>query len=186
MFAGAVGTAITRKQEIPMSKIDNFEDLFRHELSDLMNAEMQLVKALGEMAEAATDETLKEGFLSHQQETEQQLENLRNVFESIEMEPEKITCEAMKGLIKEGQEAIKEIEEGPLLDCALIIAGQKIEHYEIAGYGSVCTLAEMLGFEEAKEVLGEILEQEKAADERLNEAAESINEEAAEFSEAAE
>src|SRR5688572_14692909 len=113
-----------------MSKIDNFEDLFCHELSDLMNAETQLTKALKEMADAATDPELKKGFQTHLKETEQQLENVKRVFESIEMEPEKITCEAMKGLIKEGKEAIDEFEAGPLLDCALIICAQKVEHYE--------------------------------------------------------
>ncbi|HEU4838098.1 MAG TPA: ferritin-like domain-containing protein [Micavibrio sp.] len=161
-----------------MSKITTFEDLFCHELSDLMNAETQLTKALQEMAEAASDPTLKEGFETHQQETEGQLEKIQQVFESIEMEPEKITCEAMKGLIKEGKDVISEFEEGPLRDCALIIAAQKVEHYEIAGYGSVCALAEKLGFDEAKELLGEILEEEKATDEKLTEAAENINEKA--------
>ncbi len=169
-----------------MSKIDNFEDLFCHELSDLMNAETQLTKALKDMAAAASDPTLKKGFETHLKETEDQIEKIKKAFASVEMEPEKVTCEAMKGLIKEGKEAIDEFEEGPLRDCALIIAAQKVEHYEIAGYGSVCALAEKLGFDEAKEILGSILDQEKATDEKLTEAAMNINEDAASFAEAAE
>lgn len=169
-----------------MSKIDNFEDLFCHELSDLMNAEMQLTKALKEMADAATDPTLKKGFETHLTETEDQIEKIKKAFESADMEPEKVTCEAMKGLIKEGKEAIDEFEPGPLLDCALIIAAQKVEHYEIAGYGSVCALAEKLGLDEAKNILGSILDQEKATDEKLTKAALNINEDAAGFAEAAE
>jgi len=169
-----------------MSKIDNFEDLFCHELSDLLNAETQLTKALKEMADAATDPTLKKGFQTHLKETEDQIEKVKKAFASVDMEPEKITCEAMKGLIKEGKEAIDEFEPGPLLDCALIIAAQKVEHYEIAGYGSVCALADKLGFDEAKKILGEILEQEKETDEKLTAASRNINEEAAELTEAAE
>lgn len=169
-----------------MSKIDNFEDLFCHELSDLMNAETQLTKALKDMAAAASDPTLKKGFETHLKETEDQIEKIKKAFASVEMEPEKVTCEAMKGLIKEGKEAIDEFEEGPLRDCALIIAAQKVEHYEIAGYGSVCALADKLGFEEAKNILGSILDQEKATDEKLTKAAMNINEDAASFAEAAE
>lgn len=169
-----------------MSKIDNFEDLFCHELSDLLNAEMQLTKALPEMAKAASDPALKKGFETHLKETEDQIEKVKRAFESCDMEPEKITCEAMKGLIKEGKEAIDEFEKGPLLDCALIIAAQKVEHYEIAGYGSVCELAKKLGFDEAKKLLGEILDQEKATDEKLTKASQTINADAAEYVEAAE
>lgn len=169
-----------------MSKIDNFEDLFCHELSDLLNAETQLTKALKEMAEAASDPDLKAGFENHLKETEEQIEKVKQAFELCDMEPEKITCEAMKGLIKEGKEAIEEFEKGPLLDCALIIAAQKVEHYEIAGYGSVCELAKKLGFDEAKDLLGEILEQEKETDMKLTEMSQNINEDASDYVEAAE
>lgn len=161
-----------------MSKVQSFDDLFRHELSDLYSAEQQLTKALPKMAEAASDETLREAFETHLEETREQIEKLDKVFEACEIKPEKITCEAMKGLIEESEEAIEEIEEGPLLDCALIIAAQKVEHYEIAGYGSLCELARKMGAEEAEQLLSEILEQEKATDEKLTECARSINEEA--------
>lgn len=158
-----------------MSKVESFEDLFRHELSDLYNAEKQLTKALPKMAKAATDPALKKGFETHLKETEGQIEILDRVFEACDMKPERITCEAMKGLIEEGKEAIDEIEEGPLLDCALIVAAQKVEHYEIAGYGSMCQLAENMGWMEAKKLLGQILAQEKATDEKLTKAAQTIN-----------
>lgn len=167
-------------------KIDNFEDLFCHQLSDLRNAEMQLTKALKEMAEAATDPTLKKGFEQHLKETEQQLETVNRVFEMIDMEPENITCEAMKGLIKEGKSAIKEFEKGPILDAALIIAAQKVEHYEISGYGSVCALGEKLALTEACKLLRQIEEQEAATDKKLTQAALNINEDAASYADAAE
>lgn len=161
-----------------MSKVETFDDLFRHELSDLYNAEKQLTKALPKMAKAATDPKLKKGFETHLQETEGQIEILDRVFEVCDIKPERITCEAMKGLIEEGSEAIDEIEEGPLLDCALIIAAQKVEHYEIAGYGSMCTLAENMGLTEAKKLLAKILEQEKATDEKLTQVAMTVNQQA--------
>lgn len=162
-----------------MSKVESFDDLFRHELSDLYSAEQQLAKALSKMAQSVTDEALRDAFETHREETEEQIDKLEKVFESCDIKPERITCEAMKGLIKESEEAIEEIEEGPLLDCALIIAAQKVEHYEIAGYGSLCELARKMGAEEAAQILSEILEQEKMTDEKLTECARSINEEAA-------
>lgn len=168
------------------SKIDNFEDLFCHQLSDLRNAEMQLTKALPEMADAATDPTLKKGFETHLKETEQQLETVNRVFDIVDMEPEDITCDAMKGLIKEGKSAIKEFEKGPILDAALIIAAQKVEHYEISGYGSVCALGEKLGLTEAVKLLRQIQEQESATDKKLTEVSKAINEDAADLVEAAE
>ena len=168
------------------SKIDNFEDLFCHQLSDLRNAEMQLTKALKEMAEAATEPTLKQGFETHLRETEQQLETVNRVFKMVDMEPEDITCEAMKGLIKEGKSAIKEFEKGAILDAALIIAAQKVEHYEISGYGSVCALGEKLGLADAVELLRTIEEQEAATDKKLTEAAKKVNEQAISYAEAAE
>lgn len=167
-------------------KIDNFEDLFCHELSDLRNAEMQLTQALPKMAKAASNPDLKAGFEQHLKETEEQLATLDEIFESMGWEPEKITCEAMKGLIKEGDEAIKEFESGPLLDVALIIAAQKVEHYEISGYGSACALGEKLALTDVVKKLRMIEEQEAATDKKLTEAAMMINEEAADYAEAAE
>ncbi len=161
-----------------MAKIASFQDLFRHELSDLYSAEKQLTKALPKMAKAATDEKLKEGFETHLEETKQQIEILDQVFELCDMKPERITCEAMKGLIEEADEAISEIEEGPLLDVALIVGAQKVEHYEISGYGSVRTLAEKLGLTKQAKLLRQIEDQEIATDEKLTQCSEQINDEA--------
>lgn len=167
-------------------KIDNFEDLFCHQLSDLRNAEYQLTKALPKMAKAASNPELKAGFEQHLKETEEQLATVDRVFEMLGWEAEDVTCQAMKGLIKEGDEAIDEFEEGALLDVALIIAAQKVEHYEISGYGSVCALGEKLGLTEAVKLLRQIEEQEAATDKKLTAAAMKINEEAAEYADAAE
>lgn len=167
-------------------KIDNFEDLFCHHLSDLLNAETQLTKALPKMAEAASSSSLKAGFEQHLRETHDQIEKVKRVFEMSGMEDAKVTCEAMKGLIKEGSEAMDEFEEGPLRDVALIIAAQKVEHYEIAGYGSMTSLAKSLGFMEEAKILHGIMEQERATDEKLSEAARIINEQAAAYTDAAE
>ena len=161
-----------------MSKVETFIDLFRHEMSDLYSAEKQLTKALPKMAKAATDPELKKGFEKHLAETEQQIEILDQAFELCEFKPERITCEAMKGLVEEGKEAIEEIEKGPLLDVALIIGAQKVEHYEIAGYGSLCALAKKLNMPKVDKLLQQILDQEKATDEKLTQIAKNINEDA--------
>lgn len=163
-----------------MSKVDNLHDLFVMELSDLYSAEKQLTKALPKMAKHASNEELKKGFEMHLSETEEQIEILDRVFEICEIKPKRVTCEAMKGLIEEGSEAFDEFEKGPVLDCALIIAAQKVEHYEISGYGSVCALAKKLGLTKAEKLLRQIQEQEVATDEKLTELAESsVNDDAA-------
>ncbi|PZO87478.1 MAG: hypothetical protein DI626_03935 [Micavibrio aeruginosavorus] len=162
-----------------MSKIDNLHDLFVHTLSDQYNAEKQLTKALPKMAKAAENPKLVKGFETHLAETEDQIAKLDKVFEMCDIKPEKITCEAMKGLIEEGEEAIKEFKKGPLLDVALIVAAQKVEHYEISGYGSLCTIANKLGYKDAEKILNQIKEQERATDEKLTELAiNDINDEA--------
>lgn len=148
--------------------VTSFNDLFIFELSDIYNAEKQLLKALPKMAEAATDAKLKEAFKSHLRETEGQVERIERAVQAEALELKRETCEAMKGLIKEGEEAIDEIEAGPLLDAALIVAAQKVEHYEIAGYGSLIELAKTLGYKRAVELLSETLAEEKGADEKLN------------------
>lgn len=167
-----------------MSKVDNLEELFLMEISDIYNAEKQLTKALPKMAKHATNSTLKKGFEGHLAETEGQIEKLDQVFKIIGQKPKNVTCEAMKGLIEEGSEAFDEFEAGPILDVALIIAAQKVEHYEISGYGSLCALATKLGYTDAEKILRQIQAQEVATDEKLTELALSdVNEEA--FSQAA-
>ncbi len=161
-----------------MAKVETFMDLLRHELSDLYSAEKQLLKALPKMAKAATNPDLKNGFQTHHAETEDQIAILDQVFELCEFKPERITCEAMKGLVEEASSTIEELDKGAILDVALIIGAQKVEHYEIAGYGSVCALAKKCGLNNVDKLLQKILQQEKSTDEKLTMLSEEINEEA--------
>ncbi len=159
--------------------IENLEDLFHHDLSDMYNAEKQLTKALPKMAKAAYDAELSAAFTKHLSETEDQIALLDQVFELCECKPQRIKCAAMEGLIEEGKDAISEIEKGPILDVALIGAAQKVEHYEMAGYGTLCALATKLGYNKQEKLLRKIYEQERKTDEALTELAEGgINDEA--------
>jgi ferritin-like metal-binding protein YciE len=148
-------------------------------MRDLYNAENQLLKALPKMAKRASTEELKEAFESHLEETHGQVARLEEIFERLGKKPTGKTCKAMQGLIEEGSEMMK--EEGPdsVIDAGIIAAAQRVEHYEIAGYGVARTFASILGEDEAEDLLQETLDEEGAADEKLTEIAESIvNEEA--------
>jgi ferritin-like metal-binding protein YciE len=154
-------------------------DLFLDQVRDLYDAERQLVKALPRMARAAGSPQLREGFEQHLRETEGQVSRLERVFEQLEHKPKGKTCEAMKGLVEEGKEIIDLKAPPEVRDAGLIAAAQKVEHYEIAGYGCLCTWAEQLGLHEAQRLLHETLEEEKRTDEKLTRlATESINTEA--------
>ncbi len=145
------------------------DGLLVDELRDLLDAEKQLVKALGKMIKAASDEELQTAFESHRSETEKQVERLGTALESLGQGVRGKTCKAMQGLVKEGQEIIDETEDAPeaLADAALIAAAQKVEHYEIASYGMACAVAEIAGHEQVLELLGQTLDEEKQADEKL-------------------
>jgi len=161
--------------------MENLRELFLEELADIYNAEKQLIKALPQMAKAASSPELKESFEAHLEETEDHISRLEEVFELFGREARGKKCEAMEGLVEEGKKVIKEGEEGPVLDAALIAGAQKVEHYEIASYGTLCTWAKLLEENEALDLLKENLEDEKATDEKLTEIAESaVNLEAAE------
>ena len=160
-------------------KIKTLEDFFVHELSDIYNAEKQLTKALPKMAEAASDPALANAFKSHLKETEGQVERLEKVFDICDLKDHREKCEATEGLVKEAKEIIDDTEEGPVRDAALIASAQKVEHYEIATYGTLCAIAKKLGHMEAAELLEQTLEQEKGADQKLNQLAQGeINDEA--------
>jgi ferritin-like metal-binding protein YciE len=162
-----------------MAKIETLQDLFLEEIKDLYNAENQLVKALPKMAKAANSPELKAAFQSHLEETKGQVERLTQVFEELGKPAKGKTCVAMKGLIEEGSELISEDAEPHVKDAGLIVAAQKVEHYEIASYGSLCTFAELLGLKSAKKLLGQTLSEEEAADEKLTQVAEGlVNQEA--------
>jgi ferritin-like metal-binding protein YciE len=157
--------------------MSELREMFLEELADVYDAETQLLKALPRMAEAAADNDLKEGFREHLKETETHVERLKQVFEMLGKPAKGELCKAMQGLIAEGEELIK-ADAG---DAALICAAQKIEHYEIATYGTLCSWARLLEEEDAEELLITILDEEKAVDQKLTELAEdTINIEAAE------
>jgi ferritin-like metal-binding protein YciE len=159
-------------------KLSSLEDLFVEELKDLYNAETQLLKALPKMAKAATSKQLKAGFEKHLKQTEGHVERLEQVFNDLEASPKGKKCKAMEGLVEEGAELIKEDAEPEVKDAALIAAAQRVEHYEIAGYGCVRTYAKLLGNSTAQKLLQQTLDEEGDTDKELTKLAESINVEA--------
>lgn len=159
-------------------KLESLHDLFVDELKDLYNAENQLVKALPKMAKAAASEELRTAFEEHLEETENQVERLETIFKQLDESPKGKKCQAMAGLIEEGKEMIDADAEDAVRDAALIAAAQRVEHYEIAGYGTVRTYAQLLGLDDAAQLLQETLEEEAAADEKLNDLSKNINAEA--------
>lgn len=160
------------------NKMKNLEDLFKHELKDLYSAEDQIIQALPKMAEKASNSQLRDGFKTHLEETKKQKQRLEEVCKELNFDPKGETCKAMQGLVKEGEEIMKEKADPEVMDAALIAAAQRIEHYEIAGYGTVCTYAEQLGYTDIKKKLGETLEEEKRTDEKLTKVASRVNEKA--------
>ena len=155
-------------------KLDTLEKLFVSELRDLYNAENQLLKALPKMVKAASSEELKDGFEKHLEQTKGHVRRLEEIFEDLGEDPKGKTCKAMKGLIEEGSEILKEDGEESVLDAGIIVAAQKVEHYEIAGYGSVRTFAHLLGQNEAAELLQATLDEESETNEILNKLAEGV------------
>lgn len=149
------------------------ESLFLDELADIYDAETRLVRALPKMVKAARHGELREAFQSHLDETEQQVEKLSAVFEAFDRTPHGRKCAAMVGLIKEAEELMSDNKGSPTLDAALILAAQKVEHYEMATYGALRDWASQLGNQAAADVLQEILDEEKAADETLTDLARS-------------
>jgi ferritin-like metal-binding protein YciE len=159
----------------------SLEDLLREELRDLLDAETQITKALPRLSKAVESEELRQSLQMHLRQTEEQIERLHRAFELLDERPRKKTCQGIKGLIEEAREMMQELDRGPVLDAALIGAQQKVEHYEIAAYGTVRTFAIRLGHDELAALFEETLEEEKATDEKLTEVAESlVNPEAAE------
>lgn len=157
-----------------MSKIETLDQLLVHEIADLMSAEEQLVEALPKMAEAATGKDLKAGLLNHLQETVGQLQRLQDISVSLGMmAKDKAVCKAMKGLVAEGQEGLKETSAGPIRDMAIIGASQRVEHYEMAAYRGAINLAVQLGQAEVAKLLEQTLTEEIASDQLLSKVAEA-------------
>ncbi len=147
--------------------IKTMEDLFIHELSDTYSAEKQMSKALPKMAKSVTNEQLAAAFEAHLEETMGQIERIEQVAETVGIKLKRIKCEGMEGLVDEGKEVMEKVEEGPVRDAALIGAAQKVEHYEIAAYGTLCAMAKQLGYKDALRLLKISLDEEKATDEKL-------------------
>jgi ferritin-like metal-binding protein YciE len=157
---------------------EGLKGLYIDELKDLYSAETQLVKALPKMAKAASSEELRQGFEEHLEQTRGHVERLEKVFKVLGESPKGKTCKGMQGLIEEGSEVIEEDFEGSLMDAALISAAQRVEHYEIAAYGTVCAFAKELGESDQASLLNETLKEEKETDEKLSELSTQINTEA--------
>jgi ferritin-like metal-binding protein YciE len=162
-----------------MKKMKTLQDLLVHELKDLHSAEKQLTKALPKMAKAATSDDLREAIESHLEETEEHVNRLDQIFEKLDLSGRGMKCKAMEGLIEEGKEILEEEMEDHVRDAAIIAACQRVEHYEMAGYGCARTFAEQLGHHDVAEILQQTLDEEKGADEKLTQIAmQSVNEEA--------
>jgi len=163
-----------KERKTGIMNLETLKELYVNELRDLYNAEGQLVKALPKMAKAASSDELKEAFEKHLQQTKGHVDRLEEVFEEIDETPKGKTCQAMKGLVEEGSEVLKADGEDSVIDAAIIVAAQKVEHYEIASYGSVRTFAQLLGKDKSAELLQQTLDEESEANELLNKLAEDI------------
>jgi len=159
-------------------KHNALKDLYIDELKDIYDAENRLLKALPKMAKAATSEDLRSGFEAHLEQTRGHVERLEEIFEGLGQKAAGKKCNAMVGLIKEGEEVMDEDFDGEVMDAALISAAQRVEHYEIAAYGCVAAWAELLGESEAAALLEKTLAEEKETDQKLTELSREINVEA--------
>ncbi len=164
-----------------MEKIISLENLLLHEVKDLYHAEKQLVKALPKVAKKASSPELKNAIEEHLEETKEQVNRLERVFELLGQPAKGVKCKGMQGILEEGEEAMSFKGTPETLDAAIIMSAQKVEHYEIAGYGSATTWASMLNRKDIKELLGQTLDEEEKTDQRLTELAKSgVNQRSAE------
>lgn len=152
-------------------KLETLNDLYIHQLKDLHNAEKQLIKALPKMAKAATNEKLRSGFEQHLEETKEHANRLEQLLSNLNQTTRGPKCKAMEGLIEEGKELMEEEADPEVLDVGLIAAAQRVEHYEIAGYGTARALAELLGDKEGVKILQMTLDEEGATDKKLTDLA---------------
>jgi ferritin-like metal-binding protein YciE len=158
-------------RKVVMEKIDTLENLLLHEIKDLYHAEKQLVKALPKVAKKASSPELKEAIEEHLEETKGHVERLEEIFEMLGQSPKAVKCKGMQGILDEGEETMKLKGSPDTLDAAIILAAQKVEHYEIASYGSATTWADMLGRSDIKKLLGQTLEEEEETDQKLTDLA---------------
>lgn len=165
---------------------ESVRQLYIEELRDLYNAETQLVKALPKMAKASSNDELRQAFEEHLRQTSEHVSRLEQIFEMLDEKPSGKKCLGMEGLVKEAAETMKEDYEDAVMDAGIIGAAQRVEHYEIAAYGTVRTLAELMGENEHVTLLEQTLEEEKQTDQKLTDLAEDVNSEAMETEEEAE
>ena len=158
--------------------VGNLEELLIDELKDLYSAEKQIVRALPKLAKSATNPELSEALLSHLEETKGQVVRLEKIAELVGKKLVGKTCVGMKGVLEEGSEVLEDTDEGAIRDAALIAASQRVEHYEMAGYGAARNFAKLLGKTDIASLLEETLEEEKSADKKLTSIASSVNEQA--------
>jgi ferritin-like metal-binding protein YciE len=158
--------------------LNSLADAFYDELRDILSAERQLVKALPRMVDNASSEELKKAIQDHLEETEKQVERVERAFQDTGKSPRATSCEAMKGLLQEGEDLLKKEGESSVKDALMIAAAQKIEHYEIATYGTLCTWAEALGYDQALKQLQQNMAEEEKADKLLSKLATAINRDA--------
>jgi ferritin-like metal-binding protein YciE len=155
--------------------VESLQELFLDELKDLYSAEKQITRALPKMVKAATSPKLKDAFQSHLDETHGQIERLETIFDMLKKKGTGKTCEGMKGVLSEGAEVLDETEKGDIRDSGLITAAQRVEHYEMAGYGGVREYAKLLGQREIMSLLDATLKEEEAADKKLTQIAKEVN-----------
>lgn len=164
-----------------MSKITSIHQLLLHELGDLLDAEEQILEALPKIIKSVSSSDLRVAFQQHEKQTQQQVKRLEQCFELLDTKPRRIPCKGMEGVLKEGEEVLKSDMPPAVMDAALIGAAQRVEHYEMAGYGTARAHAEIMEHQEVAELLQETLDEEGEVNEILNELAESaINQEALE------
>jgi ferritin-like metal-binding protein YciE len=161
-------------------KLESLKELFVEELKDLYSAENQILKALPKMIKKASSSELKRGFEEHLEQTEEHVERLEKIFQQLDENPKGKKCKGMEGIITDGAELMEEDAEPDVMDAGLIAAAQRVEHYEIAGYGCVHTYARLLGHSNLVQLLESTLNEEKEADAKLTSLAESVNIEAKE------
>lgn len=158
----------------------NLQDLYVSELRDLASVETQIIEALPKMAKKAENRQLKQALQEHLEETKQQRDRIEKIFKRLDKGQSGKVCKAMRAILEEGEDMVEEAKEADVRDATIIAAAQKVEHYEISGYGTVATYAEQLGFSEDHDLLSETLAEEKEADEKLNKIAKGmVNQEAA-------
>jgi ferritin-like metal-binding protein YciE len=154
--------------------LNSLQKLYVEQLQDLYSAESQILQALPKMAEKAKHPELRSGFELHQRQTQEHVRRLEQIFQRLGEKPGGVTCEGMKGLLKEGEKTMKEKADSDVLDAALIADAQRVEHYEIAGYGTVRTFAQLLGFQQDVQLLQKTLDEEGQTDKKLTAMAEQV------------